>query len=184
MFHQWRFSVTSYLVRHQGPQQRTMCGVTSLSIYLLPWSLRVISSLFLLQHHPWIKHECYKNRENDQQPKKFLIVTQILLFSTLGNEQRTVIIFYSKRNKSDWDITRWSGKLLWNDGKVILVRNFSFKFNFIRDRVSFSTILTMFSPHYWILLRFKSKKTKDPLNEFQPALHCWKLIWITSNSLN
>ena len=38
-----------------------------------------------LQHHPWIKLYDEKNKGNDHQLKKFLIVKQILLISTLEN---------------------------------------------------------------------------------------------------
>ena len=37
------------------------------------------------QHHPWIKLYDEKNKGNDHQLKKFLIVKQILLISTLEN---------------------------------------------------------------------------------------------------
>ena len=38
-----------------------------------------------LPHHPWIKLYDEKNKGNDHQLKKFLIVKQILLISTLEN---------------------------------------------------------------------------------------------------
>ena len=42
---------------------------------------------FALQYHPWITwiNEGHTNKWNDHQPKKLLIVKQILLVSTLVN---------------------------------------------------------------------------------------------------
>ena len=45
------------------------------------WLFR--ASIFSQQHHPWIKLYNEKNKGNDHQLKKFLIVKQILLISTL-----------------------------------------------------------------------------------------------------
>ena len=44
-----------------------------------------LATNFSLQYHPWIKHEGHKNRGNDHQLKKLLIVEHILLVSILGN---------------------------------------------------------------------------------------------------
>ena len=40
---------------------------------------------FSLQYHPWISHHGHKNKRNDHQIKKFLIIKQILPVSILGN---------------------------------------------------------------------------------------------------
>ena len=45
---------------------------------------------FFLQDHPWIKPQGDKNKGNDHQLKKLLIVKQILLVSTLRNVWRIV----------------------------------------------------------------------------------------------
>ena len=42
------------------------------------------ASSFSLQYHPWIKHQGHEYQVCDHQLKKFLIVKQILLVSTLG----------------------------------------------------------------------------------------------------
>ena len=44
-----------------------------------------LASNFSLQYYPWITHEGHENKENGHQPKKLLIVKQILLISMLGN---------------------------------------------------------------------------------------------------
>ena len=40
---------------------------------------------FSLQYHPWISHQGHKNKRNDHQIKKFLIIKQILPVSILRN---------------------------------------------------------------------------------------------------
>ena len=45
---------------------------------------------FSLQYHPGITHIGYENKRSDHQLRKFLIVKQILLVSTLKNVLRTV----------------------------------------------------------------------------------------------
>ena len=47
-------------------------------------------SNFSSQYNPWIKHTSHKNKGNDFQQRKLLIVRRILLVSTVGNVWRTV----------------------------------------------------------------------------------------------
>ena len=57
----------------------------------LPFNLQEwLASKYSLQNHPWIKHEGHENKGIDHQPKKFLIVKQILHVSSLGNVYRTI----------------------------------------------------------------------------------------------
>ena len=50
-----------------------------------PYEWLYIASNSSLQHHLWIKLYDEKNKGNDHQLKKFLIVKQILLISTFEN---------------------------------------------------------------------------------------------------
>ena len=43
-----------------------------------------LASNFSLKYHPWVTHEGDKNKWNDHQLKKLLIVQQILFVRTLG----------------------------------------------------------------------------------------------------
>ena len=52
----------------------------------LPFNLQEwLASKYSLQNHPWIKHEGHENKGIDHQPKKLLIVKQMLLVSSMGN---------------------------------------------------------------------------------------------------
>ena len=53
-----------------------------------PWEW--LASNFSSQYHPWIKCRGHKNKGNDHQFKKFLIVKQILLVSIIRNVKRTL----------------------------------------------------------------------------------------------
>ena len=50
-----------------------------------------LASNFSLQYHPWIKRQGLENKGNDHQLKKLLIIELILLVSTSGTVQRTVL---------------------------------------------------------------------------------------------
>ena len=64
--------------------------------YTDPWEWLIFSlqewltSNFSLQYHPWIKHKGHKNKGNDHQLKKLLIVKQVHFVSTSRKIQRTV----------------------------------------------------------------------------------------------
>ena len=53
------------------------------------WSLRVTCIRYLIQYHLRIKLQGLGSKGNDHQPKKLMIVEQILLVSTPGDEWRT-----------------------------------------------------------------------------------------------
>ena len=69
---------------------------------LTVWPLQWLACNFTPLYHPWIINYGHKNKGNEYQLKKLLIVEQILLVSTLSNFKRTVLRIWVKRaNKID-----------------------------------------------------------------------------------
>ena len=72
----------------------------------------MISILFPLLYHLWIKNESHENGGGDHQLKQLLIVKQILLVSLIGNVWRTVwrkcILMFGCKMLRSWEYRKWS----------------------------------------------------------------------------
>ena len=72
----------------------------------------MISILFPLLYHLWIKNESHENGGGDHQLKQLLIVKQILLVSLIENVWRTVwrkcILMFGCKMLRSWEYRKWS----------------------------------------------------------------------------